>query len=59
MVTLNVTKVRSNVMLVLHNVTMESSNAKKKKKKKKRTTKCNKSTITYDVVIAQYDDRQM
>ena len=56
MVTLNVTKVRSNVMLVLYNVTMESSNAKKKKK---RTTKCNKSTITYDVVIAQCDDRQM
>ena len=49
---LNVTKVKSHVMLVLHNVKMILSNVRKNKE----TTKCDKSTITYDVGTAQYKD---
>ena len=47
----NVIKVQSYVMLVLHNERMISSNVRKNKE-----TKCNKSTVTYDVSNAQYED---
>ena len=58
MVPPNVTKVQSNVMLVLLKVIMEPLNVRgKKKKKKKGTTKCNKITIAYDVGTTQCDDR--
>ena len=40
------------MMLVLHNVKMILSNVRKNKE----TTKCDKSTITYDVGTAQYKD---
>ena len=43
---LNMTKVLSHVMFVLHNVKIIPSNVRKKKKE---TTECDKSTITYDV----------
>ena len=39
-------------MLVLQNVRMVSSNVRKNK----RTAECDKSTITYDVSITQYED---
>ena len=39
-------------MLVLPNLTIEPSNVRKKK----RITKCNKSTVTYDVSTAQFKD---
>ena len=45
-------KVRSNVMLVLHNMTIEPSFARKKK----WTTKHDKSTVTYDFGTAQFED---
>ena len=45
---LNMIKVLSHVMFVLHNVKIIPSNVRKKKKE---TTKCDKSTITYDVGI--------
>ena len=48
----NVRKVRSNVMLVLHNMTIEPSFARKKK----WTTKRDKSTVTYDFGTAQFED---
>ena len=41
----NVTKVLLNVILELHNVRMEPSNASKNK----RTTKCDKKIVTFDV----------
>ena len=41
-------------MLVLLNVTMEPSNVRKKNKE---TTKCDKTTVTCDIRIAQYEDR--
>ena len=47
------TKVLSNVILILPNVTMEPSNVRKKKK---GTTKCDKRTVTYDVGITQSED---
>ena len=46
------TKVLSNVMLVLLNVTMKLSNVTKKK----GTTECNKSTVIYVVSIAKCED---
>ena len=52
---LNVTKVQSYVILVLHYVRMIPSNVKKKKNNK-GTTKCDKSTLTCDVSIVQYED---
>ena len=45
---LNVTKIRLLVMLILPNVTMKPSNASKKYK----TTKCDKSMITCNVGTA-------
>ena len=48
----NVTKVQSYVMLVLHNVRMILSNVRKNKE----TTKCDKSTITYDISTTQSED---
>ena len=56
-------KVRSNVMLVLSNVIIESLNMREKKNplnvtieplnmRKKKPTECDKSTITYDVVLS-------
>ena len=42
---LNVTKVLSNVMLVLPNLTMKPSNVRKNK----GATTCDKRTVTYDV----------
>ena len=45
----NVTKVRSNVILVLPNAMMELSNVKKLNKGK---TKCGKSTVIYNVGTA-------
>ena len=39
-------------MLVLYNVKMVPSNLRKKKE----TTECDKSTVTYDVGIAQCED---
>ena len=50
---LNVSKVPSNEMLILLNVTMKSSNVKKKEKE---TTKCDKNIVIYDVGAIQYDD---
>ena len=41
------TKVQSRVMLVLYNVRIVLSNVRKKK----RTTKCDKNTVKYDVVL--------
>ena len=49
---LNVTKVLSNVMLVLPNMTIEPLNVRKKKKKK--TTKCDKRIVTCNIGTAQY-----
>ena len=46
---LNVTKVQSYVMLVLHNVRIELS---KVRGKKRRNTKCVKSTVKCDVKTA-------
>ena len=46
------TKVLSNVMLVLPNVTIEPSNVRKKK----GTTKFDKRIITYDVRTTQCED---
>ena len=40
-------------MLVLPNVTMGLSNVRKKNK---GTTKCDKSTVTFNVGIAQFED---
>ena len=45
-------KVQSSVMLVLPNVTIEPSNVRKNK----GITKCDKSTITFDVDTAQCVD---
>ena len=45
---LNMTKVLSHVMFVLHNMKIIPSNVRKKNKE---TTECDKSTITYDVGI--------
>ena len=56
MVPPNVTKVQSDMMLVLPKVIMEPLNVREKKNKK-GTTKCNKRTITYDVGTTQCDDR--
>ena len=44
----------SHVMLELYNVRMEPSNVRKKSK---GTTKSEKRIITYDVGIAQYEDK--
>ena len=44
---LNVTKVRSHVMLVLPNVTMKLSNVRKK-----GTTECGRSIVIFDVGTA-------
>ena len=49
---LNVTKVQSHVMLVLHNVRMVPLNVRKNK----RIIECDKSTITYDVSTTQCED---
>ena len=46
------TKIQPHVMLVFLNVTMELSSVRKNK----GTTECDKSTITYDVSIAQCED---
>ena len=46
------TKVRSHVMLVLHNVRMVSLNVRKNK----GTTECDKSTVTCDVSTTQCED---
>ena len=51
---LNVTKIRLDVMLVLLNVTIELSNVRKSQKKKEPHNE--KSTITCDVNIIQCDD---
>ena len=48
----NVTKVLSNVILVLPNVIMEPSNMRKNK----GTTKCDKIKITCDVITTQCED---
>ena len=48
---LNVTKVLSNVMLVLPNMTIEPLNVRKKNK---RTTKCDKRIVTCNIGTAQY-----
>ena len=45
-------RVRSNVMLVLPNMTMELSNVRKNKE----TIECDKSAITYDISTAQCED---
>ena len=47
------TKELLHVMLVLHNVRMKALNVRKIR----GTTKCDKSTIKYDVGIAQCEDR--
>ena len=47
---LNVIKVLSNVMLVLPNVTIKCE------KKNKRTTKCDKSTLTFEVDTTHCDN---
>ena len=47
-------KVLSYVMSVLLNVIMEPSNVKKKNE---GTIECDKSTVTCDVGIVQYEDR--
>ena len=47
------TKVQSDVMLVLPNVTMEPSNVRKKKM---RTTKCDKRIVICDVKTTKYGD---
>ena len=49
---LNVTKVQSNVMLVLHNMMMISSNVRKNK----GIAECDKSTVICDISITQYED---
>ena len=49
---MNVTKVQSNVMLVLPHVTMELLNVIKNK----GIIKCDKRTVTYDVRTAQCED---
>ena len=46
------TKVQSYVMLVLHNVRIVSSNVRKNK----GTAECDKSIITCDIGITQYED---
>ena len=46
------TKVQSNVMLVLHNMMMISSNVRKNK----GIAECDKSTIICDVSITQCED---
>ena len=46
------TKIQPHVMLVFLNVTMELSSVRKNK----GTTECDKSTITYDVSIAQCEE---
>ena len=51
---LNVTKIRSYVIFVLPNVTMEQSNMKKENQD---TTKCDKSTVKSDVGPAQCKNR--
>ena len=51
----NVTKVRSEVMLILHNKIIELSNVRKKKKKK-GTTENDKRTVTCDIRTAQCKD---
>ena len=48
------TKIESDAMFVLLNVTMEPSNVKKKIK---GTTKCEKKTVTCDVGTTQYENR--
>ena len=48
------TKVRSYVMLLLPNMTMELSNVKEKKNES--TTKCDKRTVRYDIGTAQCDN---
>ena len=50
----NVTKVRSEVMLILHNKIIELSNVRKIKNKK--TTENDKRIVTCDVRTAQYKD---
>ena len=47
-----VSKVQSHVMLILRNVRMILSNVRKNKE----TTKCDKSTITYDISTTQSED---
>ena len=49
------TKVKSNVMLVLHNITMEASNLRRKKKKK-GTTICDRRIVKYDIGTVQCDN---
>ena len=46
------TKVQSHVMLILLNVTIESSNLRKNK----GTTICDKRTVKFDIGIAQCDN---
>ena len=46
-------KIQSYAILVLHNVRMVPSNMRKKNKK---TIECDKSTVTCDVGITQYED---
>ena len=52
MVPLNVTKIESDEMLVLLNVTIEPSNVRKNK----GITGCDKSTVTCDVDTTQCED---
>ena len=49
---MNVTKVRSHVMLILHNVRIVPSNVRKKKREPLYVT----STVTCDIGTAQYED---
>ena len=48
---LNMTKVQSHVMLILHNMKMILLNVKKK------TTKCDKSTVTCEIGTTQCEDK--
>jgi len=52
-VSLNVTKVKSDVMLVLHNVTIEPSNLREEKK---GTTICDRRIVKCDIGTAQCDN---
>ena len=53
-VPLNVTKIELDAMLLLLNMIMESSNLRKKKYK--GTIICDKTTVKFDIEIAQYDN---
>ena len=50
---LNVTKVHSHVMLIMHNLRIILSNVGKKKKS---TTECGKNTVKSDISTTQYDN---